>query len=99
MTAPLIKQPSAWVPMVMSGVALTLVLGYLAIFGITEPQAAQDEGTAAHLFQLLLAGQLPIIAFFAIKYLPRDFMGALLVLVLQALAGLIPLATIFLLEL
>ena len=30
-----------------------------------------DEGTIAHLWQLLMAGQLPVLAFFAIKWLPR----------------------------
>jgi len=28
-----------------------------------------DEGVAAHVFQLLMAGQIPIIAFFAFKWL------------------------------
>lgn len=30
-----------------------------------------DEGAAAHIFQLLLAAEVPIAAFFAIKWLPR----------------------------
>ena len=62
-----------------------LVLGHIAIFGVAH-QA--DEGTAAHLWQLLMAGQIPVIAFFAVIWLPRNPKHALLVLLLQAIAGL-----------
>ena len=54
---------------------------------------------AAHIFQLLIAGQLPIVAFFAIKWLPRTPRQALQVLVLQAGAGLAALAPVFFLHL
>jgi hypothetical protein len=64
------------------------------VFG--TPQA--DEGAAAHVFQLLLVVQLPIVAFFAIKWLPRDPRHALYVLALQAAAGLAALAPVFLLH-
>ena len=47
-----------------------------------------DEGTAAHMWQLLMAGQLPIIAFFAIKWLPTEPRPTLLVLALQVSAAL-----------
>jgi len=80
----------------MSLAALTLVLGYLAMFGITEPQA--DEGTAAHLFQLLLAGQIPIAGFFALRWLPRMPGQASQVLALQIFAALVPFALVFFLE-
>jgi hypothetical protein len=68
----------------MSVAALVIVLGYAAMFG-TARQA--DEGTAAHLWQFLMAGQLPIIASFAIKNLPTEPRQTLLVLALQALAA------------
>src|SRR2546427_2384163 len=90
-----LKRPSALIPMAMSIAALTLVLGHIAMFG-TARQA--DEGTAAHLWQLLMAGQLPIIGFFAIKWFPRTPGPALLVLVLQAIAGLAAAAPVFLLN-
>lgn len=79
----------------MSLAALALVLGHIAMFG-TVRQA--DEGTAAHLWQLLMAGQLPVIAFFAIKWLPRTPGPALLILVVQLLAGLAAAAPVFLLN-
>jgi hypothetical protein len=79
----------------MSLAALSLVLGHIAIYGGAR-QA--DEGAAAHLWQLLMAGQLPVIAFFAIKWLPRTPGQALAVLVLQALAILAAAAPIFILK-
>jgi hypothetical protein len=90
MSASTFAKPSAWVPIAMSLAALVTVLGRIIVFGATrEP----DEGAAAHLFQLLIAGQLPVIAFFAIKWLQRTPKKALVVLVLQAsavIAALLP---------
>jgi hypothetical protein len=91
-----LKPPSAWLPVVMSMVAVIVVLGHVALFGTTrEP----DEGTAGHIWQLLMAMQLPIVAFFAIKWLPRTPKPALLILTLQAGAALIALSPVFLLHL
>ena len=81
----MLKRPSAVVPVVMSLAALAVVTGYAAMFG-TARQA--DEGTAAHIWQLLMAGQLPVIAWFAINWLPAEPRQALLVLALQLGAGL-----------
>jgi len=80
----LFKRPSAYMPIAMSLVALALVLGYAALFG-TARQA--DEGTAAHLFQLLIAAQVPVIAFFALRWLPAEPKRALPVLATQFVAG------------
>ena len=79
------RRPSAFVPIAMSLAAMGLIVGYVAMFG-TARQA--DEGTAAHLWQLLMAGQLPVIAFFATKWLPVHPRQALLVLGLQVIAAL-----------
>ena len=85
MNGALLKRPSALIPISMSIAALAVVLGYAAMFGIA-PQP--DEGTAAHLWQFLMAGQVPVVAFFAIKWLPTDFRQGLLVLGLQLGAAL-----------
>ena len=58
-----------------------------------------DEGTTAHIFQLLLIAEVPIVAFFAVKWLPRNPRQALQVLALQAGAGLAALAPVFFLNL
>ena len=66
---PLIKQPGALLPLAMSLAALALVLGHAAIFGVVHEA---DEGAAAHIWQILMAGQLPIVAYFIFKWLPRQ---------------------------
>jgi len=91
-----IKQPSAFLPLWMSLSALGLVMIHIAIFGAArEP----DEETTAHLWQILMAGQLPILAFFAIKWLPRAPRQTLYVLGLQAGAALTSIAPVFFLNL
>src|SRR5258705_7242466 len=69
MNMSLIKQPSAYLPLGMSLAALALVLGHAAIFGVVHET---DEGAAAHIWQILMAAQLPIVAYFMIKWLPRQ---------------------------
>ena len=91
----LLRKPSAFLPVAMSLAALALVVAHLARYG-PAPQA--DEGTAAHLWQLLMAVQLPVVAFFAIKWLPRAPRQALPVLALHAGAGLAALAPVFVLR-
>jgi hypothetical protein len=92
----LIKQPSAFLPIAMSLAALGTVLLHLARFGVTHDP---DEGAAAHIWQLLMAGQLPVIAYFAIKWLPQAPKEAAVVLALQLVAVLSALAPVFLLRL
>ncbi len=92
----LVTKPSAFVPIIMSLTALTLVLGHVAMFGVVREA---DEGATAHLWQLLMAGQLPVLAFFAIKWLPRAPRQTLYVLSLQAGAALASLAPVFFLNL
>jgi hypothetical protein len=91
----ILKNPSAFLPLAMSFGALITVIIYVAMFG---PARQADEGTAAHIWQILMAGQLPIIVFFAIKWLPRTPKQALLVLVLQGSAALMALAPVYLLR-
>jgi hypothetical protein len=80
----------------MSFAALALVLVHTAVYGIVREA---DEGTPAHIFQLLLVAQLPFVAFFAIEWLPRNPRSAMLVLALQAAAALAALAPVFILNL
>ena len=91
----LIKQPSAWIPLAMSLAALVFLLGYVAVFGIVQQE---DEGAPAHIFQLLMLAQLPIAAYFAFRWLTRRPRQALLILALQALAWVIPIAAVLWLE-
>ena len=91
----LMKSPSAFLPVAMSFAALATVLVYIATNGIA-PQA--DEGSAAHIWQILMSAQIPIIAFFAVKWLPRTPRQALLVLALQFCAALAALAPVYILK-
>jgi hypothetical protein len=91
-----IKKPSAWVPIAMSLAALAIVGIHVALHG-TAREA--DEGAAAHLWQLLMAVQAPIILFFAVKWLPRAPGQALVVLAAQLGAALAAMAPVFLLGL
>lgn len=86
------SRPSALAPLVMSLAALAIVLGRMVLAGTTR---SADEGVAAHLFQLLIAGQLPIVAFFAIRWLQRTPGRALVVLASQGVAVLIACAPVF----
>ena len=92
----LLKQPSAYLPLAMSSAALATVLVHIALFGVVREA---DEGTAAHIFQLLMAAQAPILGYFAIKWLPRAPRQTLYVLSLQVAAALAALAPVFILEL
>ncbi len=89
------KHPSAWLPLAMSLAALALVVGYVAVFGIVR-QA--DEGAAARIFQLIMVAQIPIVIYFALRWVPRFPKEALLVLALQAGAWLAPIALVVWLE-
>jgi hypothetical protein len=92
----MMKQSSAFLPLAMSLAALAVVLGTVAIFGVVHEA---DEGAAAHIFQLLIGGQIPVVAFFAIRYLPRAPREALYVLAIQAGAALAAMAPVFFLHL
>ncbi len=87
-----LKHPAAWIPIVMSLAAIVTVISHIAIFGVAREV---DEGAAAHIWQLLMAGQAPVIAFYALKWLPRAPKPALQVLGLQVGAALAALAPVY----
>ena len=92
-----LKRPSSWIPIAMSVAALVLVLGYLAIYGI--PRRGSDEAATAHTWQLLMAGQLPVIAHFVFRWLPQAPRKAVPILLLQVAAAVAALAPVYLLRL
>jgi hypothetical protein len=98
----IVRKPSAFLPLAMSLTALAL-LGGAYLFALATGQAGlereQDEGAIAHLWQLLLAGQLPVLIFFAIKWLPRSPRQTLYVLALQVGAAVAAMAPVYLLNL
>jgi len=92
----IIKRPSAFLPLAMSLTALALVLFHVAVYGAAREA---DEGATAHLWQLLMLGQMPVLAFFAVKWLPRAPRQTMYVLALQTIAVLASLAPVFFLKL
>ena len=82
----LLKRPSALVPLAMSAAAVATVMIHVLTNG-TAPQP--DEGTTAHIWQILIMGQLPVAAIFAVKWLPAAPKQALGVLALQIAAVLV----------
>jgi len=90
-----LKRPSASLPVAMSLGALAVVLIYLALHG---PAPQPDEGAAAHIWQLLMAGQVPIVLFFAIRWVPEKPREAVPILLLQAVAALAAMAPVLLLH-
>jgi hypothetical protein len=92
MNTSIIKHFSAFVPLIMSFAALATVVVHIGMFGAAREA---DEGTAAHIWQLLMAGQVPIVAFFAVKWLPRTPRQALPIVALQVGAGLAALAPVY----
>src|SRR3954452_8611251 len=90
----ILKHPSAFVPVVMSLGAIAAILLFISLHG-TAPQA--DEGAEAHIWQLLMAGQIPVILFFLLRWLPESPRQAVLVLTLQISAALAAMAPVYLL--
>lgn len=90
--AAITRQPSAFLPLAMSLTALTLVLVHVAIYGAVHEA---DEGATAHIWQILMAAQIPVVAYFAIKGLPRAPGPTVKVVALQAGAVLANIAAVF----
>jgi DNA-binding CsgD family transcriptional regulator len=91
----LMTSPSAFLPAAMSLCAIATIVIFIAFNG-TAPQA--DEGAAAHIWQLLMAAQIPIILFFAMKWLPRSPRQAASILALQVGLALAAMAPVYLLH-
>src|SRR5437867_4289567 len=90
-----LKHWTGWLPIAISVFLLLLALRYVAAYG---PLRQADEGSEAHLFQLLMPVQLAVMAYFALTWLPRAPRGTLAVLGLQAVAAAAVFATVYWIE-
>lgn len=90
------QETQCFVPMAMSLTALAFVVGSVAAFGVLREA---DEGAIAHIWQLLMAGQVPILAYFVIRWLPRVPRQTLYIVALQLGAALAALAPVYFLGL
>ena len=79
----LVGQPSGFIPLICSWVAL----GTAVVVGAsTAGVKPADEGAAAHIFQLLIAAQFPIIAYFIFRWARGRRGAAFTVVAAQTLA-------------
>ena len=92
----LTKKPSAFLPLAMSFTALA-VLGIAATMGDLVRQP--DEGVTAHIWQILMGGQIPVLIFFAVKWVRRAPKQTLYVLAFQAAAVISAMAPVYFLHL
>ena len=92
MTTKLLRRPSSIVPVVMSGFVIAATVWHLTRFGLVHQT---DEGTAAHIFQILMPLQVPVIGYFAIRWLPIDARWTSKVLALQVTLFVAILAVVF----
>ena len=92
----MLRLPSAFIPVAMSLAALAVVVGQVIAFGVAREA---DEGAAAHLWQLLMGGQVPFVAYFAVKWLRPAPKFGLLVLAIQVVAALVAVAPVYFLKL
>jgi glucan phosphoethanolaminetransferase (alkaline phosphatase superfamily) len=88
----LLRRPSAFAPLLISlGFLATLLTKFFQGTLVRQP----DEGTAAHLFQILMPLQILIVAFFAACWLPRRTKPALAILSLQVAAAVAVVAIVY----
>jgi hypothetical protein len=91
--AALLRHPSAFLPLVMSLGALAMVVWFVAVHGVVRQP---DESAQARIWQVLMAAQVPAIAYFALRWLPRETRPARIVLTLQVFAAIAAAAPVLL---
>ena len=90
-----LKHWSGWLPIAIPVLLLVLGARFVALNGLVR-QA--DEGTEAHLFQLLMPVQLVVMGYFALTWLPRAPRAALPVLASQVFAAAVVFAMVYWIE-
>jgi len=90
-----LKHWSGWLPIAIAVFLLVLAMRYVAVYG---PLRQADEGTEAHLFQILMPVQLAVVAYHALTWLPRAPRETLAVLGLQTVATAAVFATVYWIE-
>ena len=92
--AAMLRHPSAFLPIVMSLVALAMVAWFVTAHGVVRQP---DESAQARVWQVLMALQVPVIAYFALRWIPRETRPARIVLTLQVIAAMVAAAPVLLL--
>lgn len=84
----------AWIPLALSLAGLVMVVVHALIFGVLHEA---DEGTAAHLFQLLMLLQVPFVLWHLMRFLPVDRARALGVVGMQAALAIVAMSAVLVL--
>jgi hypothetical protein len=79
----LLRHPAGFLPVAMSVGALAMIVWFVSIHGVEHQH---DESTQARIWQLLVAGQVPLIAYAAARWIPTARRPALVVLAAQLAA-------------
>lgn len=98
----LARQPTAMFPMIMSLAALLLLGSFLLLAsqGVIPLRAPDgDEGLAAHLWQLLMVGQLPLIAWFSLRWFLQRPVQTIVILGVQAILAFASVVPVFVMRL
>ena len=82
----------------MSAAATLEVLIYMTVVEFKFPPQHGDENLPAHIFQLLLAGQIPLTVHFSVKHISKVPKEVVKIIILQFLSGLVPFILVSLLE-
>jgi hypothetical protein len=95
--AEMMRRPSGFLPVTLSMMCLVMVLSSVAVgvakFGYIVRD--EDEGAVAHLFQIMMTAQWPIMAFLLIKWLRRAPRPTMRVLAVQTGAWLAACAPVY----
>jgi hypothetical protein len=97
----MMKRPSAYVPVAMSAIALITVLAAITA-GMHQAGHVvhdRDEDSVAHIWQLLMTVQMPVVLWFVARWLRRAPRQGFGVIALQAGAWLASCAPVYLLHL
>lgn len=88
----LLKKPSAFIPLLMPLIALTIVLVHFEFVGIVHER---DEGTLAHIFQLLIIVQIPFVIIFLFSWVNKKPKQTLLILAIQVITGMVAIGVVY----
>ena len=88
----LLKRPSAWIPIAIPLLFFAYIVTVISIVGVVREE---DEGAGAHLFQLWLVLEPFLLGYFLFKWYASAPQQAVLVVALQILAALLPIALVF----
>ena len=92
----ILKKPSAWIPLVLTGIILGMMLLYFA--KVIPPEPTGDEGIMAHSFQLWAVLEFISLLFFAFKWIPKQPKEAGKIIAIQIALAIIPFIIVWFLE-